>query len=309
MLNNINNNHCLYINSLGIDFENVKKFISSNENTLSVENSNDVDDNSDVSVIAHRGYSSEAPENTIPAIILAAEKGFDTVECDINWTKDSVPILLHDNSINRTARSKLGFRYLFKRKCSNYTFDELQKFDVGSWKGEEYKGTKIPSFAEALDCGNEYNLNMYVELKEDDEFDKEKAEILANTVKEAGMEDKVTWISFNSDYLKMMSELMPESRIGLLSKTEPSTETIETLKSLETGKNEVFLDVKASKMTDKADELLDDAGFDFEAWTVDDPITLKQMYSYDCQGITTDRLTDENIENLLDFFKFQDENK
>lgn len=308
MFNNITDFY-IFPKPFGIDFDKVRNYILSNgDDSSAVKNDDNVDEKSDVAVIAHRGYSSEAPENTIPALILAAEKGYDTVECDINWTKDSVPILLHDDSINRTARSKLGLRYLFKRKCSDYTYEQLQKFDVGSWKGEEYKGTKIPSFAEALECGNEYNLNMYVELKESGDFDEEKAQILAEAVKEAGMEDKVTWISFNSDYLKMMSELMPESRLGYLSKKEPDEETIKVLECLKNDVNDVFLDVKASKMTDDADELLDESGFDFEAWTVDDPLTLQKMYSYDCQGITTNSFTDENVSNFIDLFE-QNESK
>ena len=254
-------------------------------------------------MIAHRGYSSIAPENTIPAFILAAENGYDTVECDIQWTKDSVPVLLHDNTINRTARRENGWGFLFRRKCSNYTFEELQRLDFGSWKGEEYKGTKIPSFYEALDCSNEYDLNMYVELKEDSNFDSEKAKILAEAVKEAGMEDKITWISFNPEYLKMMSELMPESRLGYLYEKEPDAKTIQTLQDLKTENNEVFLDIKASKMTDKADELLDNAGFDFEAWTVDDEQTLEAIYSYECIGITTNKLTEDQIDNIVNSFE------
>ncbi len=266
-------------------------------------NSNQLkEDSSDISVIAHRGYSIEAPENTIPALILAAENGYDTVECDIQWTKDSVPVLLHDNTINRTARRENGWWFLFRRKCSNYTYEELQKLDFGSWKGKEYKGTRIPSFSKALDCGNKYNLNMYVELKDDSNFNKEKAKILAKAVEEAGMEDNITWISFNSDYLKMMRELMPESRLGFLLEKEPNSQTIQILEDLKTEKNEVFLDVKASKMTEEADRLIDKAGFDFEAWTVDDEKTLEKLYSFECSGITTDNLTEEEVDEMIDSF-------
>lgn len=304
MLNNISNYNCLYKNMFWLNSDVLKSFPELfNKKQAETTNDNEtIEETSDIAVIAHRGYSSEAPENTIPAFILAAEKGYDTVECDIEWTKDSVPILLHDNTINRTARRENGWGFLFRRKCSNYTFEELQKLDFGSWKGQEYKGTKIPSFYEALECGDEHNLNLYVEIKENDDFDIKKAKILADAVKDAGMEDKVTWISFNSDYLEMMSDLMPESRLGYLTKKEPDENTIKILKSLQTENNEVFLDVKASKMTKEADKLLDDAGFDFEAWTVDDEETLEEMYAYECKGITTNKLTEEDIDDMLDSF-------
>lgn len=304
MLNNISNYNCLYKNMFWLNSDVLKSFPELfNKKQAETTNDNEtIEETSDIAVIAHRGYSSEAPENTIPAFILAAEKGYDTVECDIEWTKDSVPILLHDNTINRTARRENGWGFLFRRKCSNYTFEELQKLDFGSWKGQEYKGTKIPSFYEALECGDEHNLNLYVEIKENDDFDIKKAKILADAVKDAGMEDKVTWISFNSDYLEMMSDLMPESRLGYLTKKEPDENTIKILKSLQTENNEVFLDVKASKMTKEADKLLDDAGFDFEAWTVDDEETLEEMYAYECKGITTNKLKEEDIDDMLDSF-------
>ena len=306
MLNTANNINNFFPRTFSL-YDNMSKYYNMPTIPYNIDldnNSNQLkEDSSDISVIAHRGYSIEAPENTIPAFILAAENGYDTVECDIQWTKDSVPVLLHDNTINRTARRENGWGFLFRRKCSNYTFEELQRLDFGSWKGEEYKGTKIPSFYEALDCSNEYDLNMYVELKEDSNFDSEKAKILAEAVKEAGMEDKITWISFNPEYLKMMSELMPESRLGYLYEKEPDAKTIQTLQNLKTENNEVFLDIKASKMTDKADELLDNAGFDFEAWTVDDEATLEKIYPFECSGITTNKLTEEEVDKIIDSFE------
>lgn len=306
MLNAANNINNFFPRTFSL-YDNMSKYYNMPTIPYNIDldnNSNQLkEDSSDISVIAHRGYSIEAPENTIPAFILAAEKGYDTVECDIQWTKDSVPVLLHDNTINRTARRENGWGFFFKRKCSKYTYEELQKLDFGSWKGKEYKGTKIPSFSEALDCGNEYNLNMYVELKDDSNFDKEKAKILAQAVEEAGMEDKVTWISFNPDYLKIISEVMPESRLGYLTKTEPDKEAIKTLKSLKTEDNEVFINVKASQMTKEADSLLDRAGFDFEAWTVDDEATLEKIYPFECSGITTNKLTEEEVDKIIDSFE------
>lgn len=260
-------------------------------------------ENNDMSVIAHRGYSSVAPENTIPAFVAAAENGFDTVECDIEWTKDSVPVILHDSTINRTARHSSGIGFLFPRKCSNYTYEQLQKYDFGSWKGSEFKGTKIPSFEELLDCANENDLNLYIELKKTSDFDETKAKILVDAVKEAGLEDKVTWISFQEDYLKQIDELMPNSRLGYLSSDKLSEDTIKILQELDTEENKVFLDIKASKMTNDGNKLLNDAGFDFEAWTVDNKSTIDDLYKYDCKGITTNKLTDEAVEEYIRFLE------
>ena len=293
------NNICFYTplsataNNIKVDKPEESSF--NEENIKEEEN----DFSSGMTVIAHRGYSDIAPENTIPAFIAAAEAGYTTVECDIEWTKDGVPVLLHDKNINRTARTQSGWKYLFPRKCSSYTYDELLKLDFGSWKDEKYKGTKIPSFNDLLDCAKEYGLNVYVELKQNTVFDKEKAQMLTQAVKEAGLEDNITWISFDASYLKMISEYMPEARLGFLSSKEVSEKTISVLQDLKNDENEVFLDISSSKTNKKSDAMLDEAGFPFEIWTVNDNSRLQEFYEYECSGITTDKLTDEVIDDYL----------
>lgn len=261
--------------------------------TLPKDNSEKETEN--MRVIAHRGYSSEAPENTLPAFIAAAENGYDTVECDIEWTKDEIPVILHDSTINRTARTEHGWKYIFPRKCSNYTFSELQKYDFGSWKGNEFEGTKIPSFDELLDCANDYDLNLYIELKENSSFNEEKAQILVDAVKESDLEDNVTWISFEDDYLEMISDIMPDSRLGYLSEKKVTESTIDILENLKNDDNEVFLDIKASKINEKSSKMLSDAGFYFEAWTVDKTDNIKNLKKWGCKGITTNCLSEEEI--------------
>ena len=93
-------------------------------------------------LIAHRGYSITAPENTIPAIELAAQYGFKQVEVDLQFTSDGVCVLLHDNTINRTSDGT-GNIY-------DMTYEEVLQYDFGLWKSAEYAGTKIPTLKEAL---------------------------------------------------------------------------------------------------------------------------------------------------------------
>lgn len=278
-----------------------------NENIFSqsVQNTQDVQDVLDtmkanktddkLKVIAHRGYTEAAPENTIPAFVAAAENGYSTVECDLEWTKDGVPVILHDDTINRTARRKNGWRLFFPRKCSNMTHDELLEYDFGSWYSNDFKGTKIPKFDELLNCAKDNDLNLYVELKETTDFDNKKAQNLADAVKDAGLEDKITWISFNEDYLKIMAKTMPKARLGYLSKNEVDKNTIKTLKNLQTGENEVFLDLKSSKISKNLDKMLEESGFDFEVWTVDNSDEIDDLLEYDCKAITTNKITEDDI--------------
>lgn len=253
----------------------------------------------EVKVVAHRGYSYQAPENTIPAFEKAAENGYDTVECDIGWTKDDVPVIIHDSTINRTARNSIGFKPIFPKWCSDMTYDKLQKYDFGSWFSSEYKGTKIPTFDELLQCGSENNLDLYVELKEGSGFDEEKAQILLQSLEGSGMEDKITWISFDESYLEIIKNLMPDARLGYLSRSSVSEDTIDTLDSLKTDGNEVFLDIKSSKIDEEGSEMLSDAGYDFEAWTVNSSDKLSDLAELNCKGITTDKLSKDEVVQIF----------
>ncbi len=256
-------------------------------------------DKQQFNVVAHRGYTATAPENTLPAYIEAAKMGYSKVEADIAWTKDSMPVLLHDETINRTARYNNGFKPIFSKKCSDLTYDELLKYDFGSWKGYEYEGTKIPTLSNFLDCCKKLNLQPYIELKQTSNFDAKKAQILVDSVKKAGMEDSVTWISFNADYLKLISEEMPNSRLGYLSKDFSSEKTIKILKNLKTESNDVFLDIKAKAVSDEMKSVLAAAGFSFEAWAVDNAEDLIELLMINCSGITTDLLTNNHLQEIF----------
>lgn len=257
---------------------------------------------SNINVIAHRGYSEVMPENTISAFKAAAEAGFSTIECDVAWTKDGVPVIFHDETINRTARMPDGQNISGKMKCSALNFEELRKFDFGIWKGEGFAGEKIPSFSEMLACAKDNDLNVYIELKNYSDFDDEKAALLVQEVIAAGLENNVTWISFEPKHLALISKYMPEARLGLLHEKGVSKSTIKTIEDLQTEDNEVFLNLKYSKMTPSANEMLDKANIPFEAWTINDGLCLNELYEFGCEGITTDRLTDDFVDTYLDIF-------
>lgn len=226
--------------------------------------------------IAHRGFSSVAPENTLPAYVLAREKGFRYGECDVSFTKDGIPVLLHDSTINRTSNGS--------GNINDLTFEQVREYDFGSWKSSAYTGTKIPSFEEFIVLCQEIGLKPYIEIKNSATYTEAQVQGLMDTVKEYGVD--ATWISFSATYLAYVKNYDESARIGYVV-SSISSSTISTAQSLQTGKNEVFID--SSSYGDSAVSLCSAASIPLEIWTIDSEATIKSMSEY-ITGVTSNSL-------------------
>ncbi len=100
------------------------------------------DENKKIKVVAHRGASKFAPENTITAFLKAAEMGADYAEMDVRQTKDGHFIIIHDASIRRTTNGK-GL-------VAEMTLEEIKALDAGAWFGKEFAGENVPTLREVL---------------------------------------------------------------------------------------------------------------------------------------------------------------
>ena len=107
-------------------------------------------------VVAHRGASHDAPENTLPAFELAWTQGADAIEGDFLLTKDNRIVCIHDGSTKRLTDRNLVVR--------GSTLKELRELDVGYWKHEKFKGTKIPTIAEVF-ATIPKGMKIFVEVK------------------------------------------------------------------------------------------------------------------------------------------------
>ncbi len=111
-----------------------------------------------VFVVAHRGASAYAPENTLPAFEEAARLGADFVETDLRATRDGVIVCIHDARVDRTTNAR-GF-------VSELTAEEIRKLDAGSWFSPLFKGVKVPLLEEFLDFLAERNVGGFLDLKQ-----------------------------------------------------------------------------------------------------------------------------------------------
>jgi len=117
-------------------------------------------------VIAHRGASAVAPENTCLAVTTAIDSGADMVEVDVQLTGDGHAVVFHDWNLARLA-SGTGYsqRQLKSLGVGDLDLDELQRFDVGSWKDRKFAGLRIPSLAELLcQAGGRIALNLELKI-------------------------------------------------------------------------------------------------------------------------------------------------
>jgi glycerophosphoryl diester phosphodiesterase len=153
-------------------------------------------------IVGHRGASAYAPENTIPALQLAAEQGATYVEYDLQPTKDGVLVLLHDETLERTTDVEEVFPQRFREVkgadgnttrrwyLSDFTFAEVQKLDAGTWFDAKFKGTRIPSHVQAIDamkgkCG------LFIELKAPEKYAAKGYDVEGTTLaelKKAGLD-------------------------------------------------------------------------------------------------------------------------
>lgn len=95
-------------------------------------------------VLAHRGASAIAPENTIAAFLLARTLGADGIELDVQLSRDRVPVVIHDNTVDRTTDGT--------GRVSSLSVVELKELDAGRWKSEEYSSERIPTLSEVFDA-------------------------------------------------------------------------------------------------------------------------------------------------------------
>ena len=230
--------------------------------------------------ISHRGYSATAPENTIPAFEQSKEMGYKFVEADISFTKDNIPVLLHDNTISRTSNGT--------GKISDLTYEQLLKYDFGSWKSSDYKGLKITTFEEFISLCKDLDLWPYIELKTNGKYTEEQIKILLDIVSEYEIENKVTYISFSAKFLEMIKEQNDSARLGYLVR-DVSHETIKTINNLQTEYNNVFVDVKYQSLSASKIKLCKENNIPLEVWTINSKKEVNNLDKY-ISGITTDKL-------------------
>lgn len=224
-----------------------------------------------ITLVAHRGYSAQAPENTLPAIQKAAEYGFDYVEIDIRQTKDGVWVLMHDENIKSVCDKK--------GKVSSYTYYDLVACNVvRGANADEYDSLKVPTLEQALRTCMEYNIIPMIEIKD---YTPDGITKLLELVEKYGYTKSCSIISFEREALELVREKNKEIKIYKLVSKLTDDEMQKCIEAENMGVS--FNGNHKSNTPEKIDELKKH-GIELACWTVDTPETMLKWVN---EGITT----------------------
>lgn len=226
--------------------------------------------NQPVLVIAHRGSSLEAPENTLAAFRLAGSEHADFVELDVQESLDGIVVVNHDSDLMKVGGSPMKIR--------EHTLAELRTVDIGSHSGPQFKDQRVATLAEAL-ASCKGSARVLIELKTYG-YNKQLEERTAAVVEEAGMVQDCNYMSLDQGLVKKMKLLRPSWRVGLL--VTKALGDITTLRA-------DFLAVEARMATRSFVRRAHRGGQDVYVWTVDDPAWMLDALSKGADGLITNK--------------------
>ncbi len=226
-----------------------------------------------VLVIAHRGDSKAAPENTLPAFESAVRVGSDLVELDYVHTADGTPIVIHDDTLDRTtdADDKWGEK---KIRVNTKKLAELAELDAGKWFDPKFEGTRLPTLEESIDLIQKGSATL-IERKAGD------AKTCVDLLERKEIVQDVVVQAFDWKFLADCRSLRKDLILGALGTGKLSEEKIEEIK--ETGAQAVGWQFLA--LREKEIQMLHDAGFKVWAWTVDDEKAAERLIEWGIDGI------------------------
>jgi len=230
-------------------------------------------------VIAHRGGGSSSPENTLAAIRTGAQRGFAGVEFDVMLSRDSVPVLIHDEMLERTTNGRGA--------VANAAWADLAALDAGSWFGAAFVGEPLPRYADAARLCVDLGLWANVEIKPAVGLERETGKVVAAMSAELWRAAPVAPLlsSFSIDALEAAGAAAPGLARGLLVDAIPKDwrDAVARLGC-------VSLHCGYRHLTQAPAQAVKEAGYALLCYTVNDPTTARQLFAWGVDAVVTDRL-------------------
>ena len=256
-------------------------------------------------IAAHRGYRAVRAENTLSAFEASLGK-CDFVELDVGFSKDGVPIIIHDDTLERTSDAAYQEGFSSPYTVIDYSYAALLKLDFSSWfatqdpfgtiaSGSVERATvealpiqRIMTLAEALSFCRQHHMPVNIEIKDmsDTPFDTLAVPKTLAVIEELGMEAEVLLSSFNHDYMVQAGKRNPYIERALLQEHAHPDNLIQYLK--ERGVQCYHCDIEI--VTETLTRELTEAGIIVNVYTVNTPEEKARMFSYGVRSVFTDFL-------------------
>ena len=237
---------------------------------------------------AHRGASESTPENTLTAFRAGTDQGADLIEIDVQRSSDGELVVIHDTTLARTTNVEDLFPDRAPWNVRDFTAAEMNTLDAGSWKGAQFAGEKLPTFAESIEVIRKSGSGMLLEIKAPELYTGIEAEVSAELresrgyVQSAVGQDKLMVQSFNFDSMRIFSEIEPTVPVGLL-----GTPAIDQLPGFATWAEQIN---PAHKSIDAAYVAeVHRLGMDVLVWTVNSEADMVRAIDMGVDGVITNR--------------------
>lgn len=238
-------------------------------------------------IIGHRGAAAYAPENTLDGIHTAADMGVDWVELDVKLTKDDVPIMFHDETLERTTNGAGNVR--------DMTLAEIKELDAGLWFSESFIDTRIPTLEEAVDVLIERGLGLNLEIKPCPGREKETAEVALDCLSQIWDDhSRILISSFQNVSLEAAADMAADWARGLCLKAEWPENWEEIARYLDVS----TINIDGNACTREQVEMIMELEKPILAFTINEPDRARFLQSWGVDGFFTDA-PDVLQENIL----------
>lgn len=228
-------------------------------------------------MVAHRGFSGIAPQNSIPAVEKAVEYGYDGCEFDIHTTKDGKWVVIHNDTVDDMTDGE--------GKVADFTLEEIRKLKLDSGNGiESYENLQVPTLEQVLEIIAEGDITPVIEIKG---CDVKQLPSLKKILEKYGLEEKAELISFTREYLEAYKAVDPDAQMMLLTRVMTEDDVNWCVENgVDTISFHYFEFIKGIK----GYRLAKEKGLRLSAWTVDNTVYKDVMVLLGAEVITTNKL-------------------
>jgi glycerophosphoryl diester phosphodiesterase len=237
-----------------------------------------------MAVVAHRGASLDAPENTLDAIRVAVEYGADLVEVDVRQTRDGTLVLMHDSTVKRTTNAERVLRKRRSWKVKDFTYREIRRLDAGSGFGRHYRKVRVPRLEQVLELLEGTGTGLLLEVKSPEKYPK-----IGSRISKV-FDSRPQWLrpgrlvvaSIDWDFVKAYKHGNPGVTVGVIGR--PDYRSLPKVARYADMVNPEFSSVDGRYV-----RRVRTLGMAMYGWTVDERVDMRRLRKIGVDGVVTNR--------------------